>query len=107
MPATEHELFPLDEISPDTARRVEIGEHEIAIVRTGDKVYAIGDTCSHADVSLSLGWVDAEECAIECVQHGALFDLATGEPLCLPATKPVPTYEVDVVDGMVTVFLEA
>ena len=40
----------------------------------------------------------ADECEIECAKHGSTFDLRTGEPCSLPATRPVPVYEV-VVDG--------
>ena len=104
---TTHELFPLDELETDSARRVEVEGREIAVVRIGDDVYAIGDTCSHAEVSLSEGWVEPDDCAIECVAHGAMFDLETGEPLSLPATRAVPTYEVSVVDGMVVLKLDA
>ena len=104
---TTHELFPLDEIEPDSARRVEVEGREIAVVRIGDDVYAIGDTCSHAEVSLSEGWVEPDDCAIECVAHGAMFDLETGEPLSLPATRAVPVYEASVVDGMVVLKLDA
>ena len=104
---TTHELFSLDELEPDSARRVEVEGREIAVVRIGDDVYAIGDTCSHAEVSLSEGWVEPDDCAIECVAHGAVFDLETGEPLSLPATRAVPTYEVSVVDGMVVLKLDA
>ncbi len=104
---TTHELFPLDELETDSARRVEVEGREIAVVRIGDDVYAIGDTCSHAEVSLSEGWVEPDDCAIECVAHGAMFDLETGEPLSLPATRAVPTYEVSVADGMVVLKLDA
>ena len=104
---TTHQLFALDELEPDSARRVEVEGREIAVVRIGDDVYAIGDTCSHAEVSLSEGWVEPDDCAIECVAHGAMFDLETGEPLSLPATRAVPTYEVSVVDGMVVLKLDA
>ncbi len=103
---TTHELFPLDELEPDSARRVEVSGRDIAVVRIGDDLYAIGDTCSHAEVSLSEGWVEPDDCAIECVAHGAMFDLETGEPLSLPATRAVPVYEVSVVDGMVVLKLD-
>ena len=103
---TTHELFPLDELEPDSARRVEVSGRDVAVVRIGDDLYAIGDTCSHAEVSLSEGWVEPDDCAIECVAHGAMFDLETGEPLSLPATRAVPVYEVSVVDGMVVLKLD-
>jgi len=101
-----HVLFALDEIESGTARKVEIDGQAIAVVRIGDDVYALGDRCSHAEVSLSEGFVEADECAIECSRHGALFDLATGEPLTLPAVRPVPVYEVRVVDGQVQLTVE-
>ena len=104
---TTHELFPLDDLEPDSARRIEVAGHDVAVIRIGDDVYAIGDTCTHAEVSLSEGWVEADECAIECVAHGAMFDLETGEPLSLPATRAVPVYDASVVDGMVVLKLDA
>ncbi|HLX87671.1 MAG TPA: non-heme iron oxygenase ferredoxin subunit, partial [Acidimicrobiales bacterium] len=64
--------------------------------RIDDEFYALGDTCSHEDYSLSEGQVFAEECELECWKHGSTFDLRTGEPCSLPATKPVPVYEVRV-----------
>jgi 3-phenylpropionate/trans-cinnamate dioxygenase ferredoxin subunit len=99
--------FPLDELAPGTVRRVDVGGVPVAVVRIDDDVYAIGDVCSHANVSLSEGevWVDERE--LECPKHGSTFDLKTGEPVTLPATQPVPVYGVDVVDGIVTVTVEA
>jgi 3-phenylpropionate/trans-cinnamate dioxygenase ferredoxin subunit len=63
----------------------------IAIVRTGGEFFAIRDVCSHAEVPLSEGEID--ETTIECWLHGSRFDLRTGRPTGLPATKPVPVYE--------------
>jgi 3-phenylpropionate/trans-cinnamate dioxygenase ferredoxin subunit len=69
----------------------------VAVVRDADgHVHAIGDTCSHAEVSLSEG--EVEDCTIECWLHGSQFDLRTGEPLALPAIRPVPVYPVTI-DG--------
>ena len=91
---TGHGLFPLDEIAPGTVRKVDIGGVQVAVVRIGDDVYAIGDTCTHADVSLSEG--EVEGCTIECWLHGSRFDLRTGQPSGPPATTPVPVYPVSV-----------
>ena len=98
---TVHDLFAIEDFKTGTARKVEIDGREIALVRIEDDVYALGDTCSHDDVSLSEGFVEEDECAIECSKHGALFDLKTGEPLSLPAVRPVPVYDVAVVVGRV------
>jgi 3-phenylpropionate/trans-cinnamate dioxygenase ferredoxin subunit len=104
---TTHDLMALEEIEPSTARKVTVDGREIALVRIDDDVYALGDTCSHDDVSLSEGYVDADDCRIECWRHGAMFDLATGEPTTLPAIRPVPVYDVAVVDGRVVLTIEA
>ena len=83
------------EVDSGGARRFVIGPHKIALVRIGEDFYAIGDTCSHADYSLSEGEVDADALEIECWKHGSSFSLKTGEPSTLPATRPVPTYDIE------------
>ena len=95
--------MPLAEIEPETSAKVMIGDAAVCVVRIGDDVYAIGDVCSHAEVSLSGGEVYADDCEIECPKHGSTFDLRTGEPQVLPATQPVPVYDVTVADGIVTI----
>lgn len=91
-------LCSRDELEPGSAKRFDSEGHRIALVRIADDFYAIGDRCSHADYSLSDGDVYEKECEIECWKHGSTFSLKTGEPQSLPATSPVPVYEV-VVDG--------
>ncbi len=93
----------LADLEPGTARQVIIGEHRIALVRIEDDVYAIGDVCSHQDISLSEGEVLCEERQLECWKHGSAFSLLDGEPTSLPATRPVPVYDVRVVDGEIEV----
>jgi 3-phenylpropionate/trans-cinnamate dioxygenase ferredoxin subunit len=93
----------LAELEPCVARRVMVGNVPVAVVRIDDDVYAIGDICSHAEVSLSGGEVYCAEKEIECPQHGSVFSLETGEPATLPATQPVPVFDVTVAEGVVTV----
>jgi 3-phenylpropionate/trans-cinnamate dioxygenase ferredoxin subunit len=94
-------------LEPCTARRVEVGGVAVALVRIDDEVYAIGDVCTHANVSLSEGEVWCDEREIECPKHGSTFRLDTGEPVTLPATQPVPVFTAEVVDGKVTVTVTA
>ncbi len=96
------EVTELDTLPRGRGVRVTIGEHRIAMFRIENDVYAIGDRCSHAEASLSEG--EVWDLLVECPRHGSEFDLRTGEALSLPATKPVPVYEVSVEDG--TVYLE-
>jgi 3-phenylpropionate/trans-cinnamate dioxygenase ferredoxin component len=85
-----------DELEPGSARKFEVNGYKVALVRIDDDFFAIGDVCSHEDYSLSEGEVLTEECEIECWKHGSTFDLRTGEPCSLPATRPVPVYDVRV-----------
>lgn len=94
-----------DDLASGEARRFDVDGCPVALVRIGDDFHAIGDTCSHADFSLSEGTVDTDECTIECWKHGSAFSLETGAPSSLPATKATPVYDVDVVDGDVWVVL--
>jgi 3-phenylpropionate/trans-cinnamate dioxygenase ferredoxin component len=82
------------EVAPDSAISVEIGRNEVAIVNSNGRFYAIADECSHASIPLSEG--DVGDGEIECYLHGSRFDLATGEPLGLPATEPVAVYPCQV-----------
>jgi 3-phenylpropionate/trans-cinnamate dioxygenase ferredoxin subunit len=93
------------DLAPGEARRFDLPGTRVALVRLGDDFYAIGDRCSHEDYSLSEGEVWADECELECPRHGSTFDLRTGEPCSLPATKPVPVYEVQLEGDDVVVVL--
>ena len=87
-----HRLCRIDDLKPGTARRFDFEDHRIAVVRVGDRFYALGDRCSHADYSLSEGEIWEDELEIECPKHGSTFSLETGKPQTLPATRPVPVY---------------
>jgi len=87
----------LSQVAPGSAVRVLLHGVPVAVVRTADgEIHAVGDTCTHADVSLAEG--EVEDCAIECWLHGSRFDLVTGRPTALPAIRPVPVFPVTI-DG--------
>ena len=94
-----------DDLAPGSARCFDVDGHRVAVVRIADDFYAVGDTCSHADFSLSEGDVWADELEIECPKHGSTFSLTTGEPQTLPATQAVPVYEIQVDGDNVSVVL--
>jgi len=93
----------LDQLAPNATLRVVIDGLAIAVVRDSEgAVHAIGDRCSHGDVSLADGFVEGDQ--IECWAHGARFDLNTGQALRLPAYEPVPVFEARVAeDGTILV----
>lgn len=95
----------VEDIPPGHVVRVEVDGVPVAVFNVGGTFYALDDTCSHAEASLSEGELDCDQLCVECPLHGSTFDLRTGEPLTLPAVEPVRVHRVAVVDGMVTVEL--
>ena len=97
------------DLEPGNARAVTLNNSEgaeltIAVIRdTEGDWYAIDDTCPHGEVSLAEG--DIGVACVECWAHSAEFDLRTGEET-LPATSPVKTYPVKLVDQSVLVDLD-
>lgn len=94
--ATLVKLCRTDDIPLNEARRFDLNGVPIAVFHLPAGFFAIGDTCSHEEASLSEGFV--EDDMVECPRHGAQFEIETGQNRSLPATKPVPAYRV-VVEG--------
>lgn len=92
VPAGDVRGFEIENPDGDTLK--------VAIIHTeSDAWYALEDRCSHGRVALSAGFVEGE--CIECTRHGAQFDLATGNPLSPPASRPVKTYPLHLEQGRV------
>ncbi len=81
------------DIPAGQAIRVVAGDVPIAIFNVHGQLYAIGDTCTHEEFSLSDGEL-VEDYTVECPLHGARFDVRTGSALCLPATQPAGSFRV-------------
>ena len=81
--------------------RLEKNGRSICVAKVGGEVFALDDTCTHSDASLSEG--EIIDGAIECWLHGAHFDLRTGEALTPPAVTPLQRYAVKVDGDAVTV----
>ena len=85
----------LSELTEHAAKPVVLTGVPMAVVLDSEgTVHAIGDTCTHGEVSLSEGFV--EDDLLECWAHGSQFSLTTGEPQNLPASEPVPVDGVDI-----------
>ena len=72
--------------------KVSIQGQDVLVAVVDREVFAVSDTCTHAEVSLSDG--ELVDCKIECFLHGAAFDLRTGAPTSPPASVALATYEV-------------
>ena len=86
-----------DGMQEGSKKLITIDDEPIALFLVNGEYFAIEDTCTHAEASLSEGFLDNHE--IECPLHGARFDIRTGEALCMPAFEGVKTFPVHKKDG--------
>lgn len=77
------------------------GVPPLAVYRVEDGIYVTDRTCTHGDADLTEGFQEGGE--IECPFHGGSFSIKTGEVMTLPCSKPLMTYPVQVIDGIVCV----
>ncbi len=80
------------EVAADSLRVVEVGSERICLANVGGKIYAIGDTCTHEECSLSEGLLEGK--IVECLCHNSQFDVTTGKVVRGPASEAEPAYEV-------------
>ena len=91
----------VEECPPGKILGLGAGNERIVLVNVEGEMYALLDRCSHQDFPLSDGELDGYR--LECIYHGAVFDVCTGRALQLPAIRPVKTFPVEVRDGAVFV----
>jgi len=96
----------LADLAPGAALRVDTVSPPIAVFHTEDgEVFAVDDTCTHQDASLTDGWL--EGCEVECPLHASRFDLRTGRVDAPPAKRGIRTHAVTITDGEVHVQVSA
>jgi len=88
------------EKSFSTFRIDEIG---IVICRFRDEYYAVENICPHAQSTFDDGRMRGYR--IMCPLHGATFDIRDGSCTGAPATSPIRSFPLRIVDGMIEVSL--
>jgi nitrite reductase/ring-hydroxylating ferredoxin subunit/uncharacterized membrane protein len=73
----------------------------VLVVRTGGRVYALADRCSHRGCSLHEGELRGD--TVVCPCHGSTFRLADGSIVKGPATSPQPAFDVRASGGNVEI----
>ena len=91
----------VSDVPPGRTKVVELEGKRIALCNANGTIYAIDDICTHDNGPLGEGELFGDQ--IECPRHGARFDVKTGKVVCLPAVRPVKTYEVKVEGGEVRI----
>jgi len=106
---TAGELFPNafvtilaeSKLSDSTPTRVMFDGVPILLVRRGQRISAMADTCSHFSGPLSEGKLVGD--SIVCPYHASRFALDDGRVLDGPAVHPQPCLEVRVRNGQIEV----
>lgn len=95
----------LEDLPEGKGARIAIGDAPVLVVRSGDRVFAIGNRCSHQGAPLDRGRVriSGSLATVTCPAHGSVFGLADGKVMRGPATRPVDAFDARVVDGTVEV----
>jgi 3-phenylpropionate/trans-cinnamate dioxygenase ferredoxin subunit len=88
-------------LKSNSMKAVKVDGKPILLVNLDGAYYAIGNICTHMECPLSSGTLKGEN--IECLCHGAMFNVKTGEVVRGPAEKSQPTYNVKVENGQVVV----
>jgi 3-phenylpropionate/trans-cinnamate dioxygenase ferredoxin subunit len=100
---TFRRALPAAELPLGTKKALDLAGKSVLICHSNDRLFAVSNVCSHAHEKLdcgrmSRGW-------IACPVHGARFELATGRAMNPPATRPIATYEVRVVEDWIEVLV--
>jgi 3-phenylpropionate/trans-cinnamate dioxygenase ferredoxin component len=74
-------------------QRVRPSGEAICLVRHKGEISALSDICTHQHFSMSLGDV-LPDGTLQCAWHGARYDCRTGEVKQVPATSPLPVFQV-------------
>jgi nitrite reductase/ring-hydroxylating ferredoxin subunit/uncharacterized membrane protein len=89
------------ELPENELKRVTANGMPVLLVRKGQRVYAIGETCAHLGGPLSEGKL--EDTSVRCPWHGSCFSLEDGRVLEGPSVHAQPVLEVRIHSGQIEV----
>jgi 3-phenylpropionate/trans-cinnamate dioxygenase ferredoxin component len=83
-------------------QRVRSQGDAVCLVRHNGQISAVSDICTHQHFSMSLGDL-LPDGTLQCAWHGARYDCQSGEVKQVPATSPLPVFQVRLEGDMVMV----
>ena len=98
-----HTAARVEDVPENALVPVEIEGTRIVLANSEGEIFALADQCSHEEFPLSDGDIVGGQ--VECILHGARFDLRTGQAKALPAVRPVKAYETRIQEGEIQVLL--
>jgi nitrite reductase/ring-hydroxylating ferredoxin subunit len=96
-------LCPSADIPENSVKRVEVGNHVLAVYNIAGAFYATDNECTHGAASLSDGLLEGD--VIECTMHFGAFNARTGAAVQSPCSISLRTYKVVVREGKILVDL--
>lgn len=101
MPERYVTVAKVGDLEPGELMYVEVGDEPVCLINLDGELFALNDTCTHEEASLSDGTIEGDE--IECPLHGGAFAIRTGQPVAFPVVVPVETYGVRIAGDEVQV----
>jgi nitrite reductase/ring-hydroxylating ferredoxin subunit len=97
--------IPLEELPEGRSVKAKAGDEHMMLHRTGDRIFALRNRCTHQGAPLDRGPVKfaGSEATVTCPFHGSTFRLEDGRVMRGPAVEPVLAFETRVTDGVVEV----
>jgi nitrite reductase/ring-hydroxylating ferredoxin subunit/uncharacterized membrane protein len=94
-------IMPAADLAEATPTKAAFGATALVVVRRGDVVYALKETCSHAGGPLAEGQLKGDN--IECPWHFSQFRLSDGAVRHGPATSRQVAYRARIREGQVEI----
>jgi len=92
MPEEFVKIARVGDVAPDRMKRIDVRGQRILLAHVGGRYFALADTCTHEDASLSTGSLHGE--FVRCPLHGSRFNVCTGRAIEEPAVEDLRTYAV-------------
>ncbi len=98
-------VLALAELPEGKPIRATAGGSDVMLCRTGDRILAVSNRCTHQGAPLSRGLVreSGSLLTVTCPLHGSIFQLTDGRVLRGPATERLPIFEARVTGETVEV----
>jgi 3-phenylpropionate/trans-cinnamate dioxygenase ferredoxin subunit len=93
------------DIPEKSFRCVVVNGVALVVCRFRDEYFAVENMCSHALSTFDDGRMRGYR--LMCPLHGATFDIRDGSVTGAPATRPIRSFPVRIVDGQVEVRVES
>jgi nitrite reductase/ring-hydroxylating ferredoxin subunit len=94
-------VMAVKDLPEDTPTRADADGLPILLVRRGDQVYALAETCTHLGGPLSEGTLEGD--SVICPWHGSRFRLSDGQPLDGPSPFSQTCFEARIRSGGIEV----